>query len=301
MDLRQLRYFVALNEHRSFVRAADAMGITQPAFSRSIQALEQKLGCALVDRGSKELRPTPEGQVVLQHALSLVRGANNLAHEIRQMTKLDAGQLRLGCDPVAAADLLPKALLALAERYPNIQVQVEISEWAQLSRHLGRDELDFFIADPRHAPADPQLQQQPLKSRAGQFFCRREHPLLSKESISTNDIFDYPLAAPKLPSSARAALARLSGKDDLTLHWQSEHLPLLTELVRNSDAIGFAPLAFLRPYLEQSGWQTLQCRNIAERDEALQWPCALITRTGFRLSHAANMALQLVQQLDADG
>lgn len=94
MDLRQLRYFIALAEHRSFVRAADAMGITQPAFSRSIQGLEQELGCQLVDRGSKDLRPTPEGQVVLQHALSLVQGSANLIHEIAQLNKLDAGELR---------------------------------------------------------------------------------------------------------------------------------------------------------------------------------------------------------------
>ena len=75
MDLRQLRYFIALNEHRSFVRAAEAMGITQPAFSRSIQGLEQEFGCVLVDRGNKDLRPTPEGQVVLQHAVRRQRGA----------------------------------------------------------------------------------------------------------------------------------------------------------------------------------------------------------------------------------
>ena len=50
MDLRQLRYFIALNEYRSFVRGAEAMGITQPAFSRSIQGLEQEFGCVLVDR-----------------------------------------------------------------------------------------------------------------------------------------------------------------------------------------------------------------------------------------------------------
>ena len=75
MYLRQLRYFIALTEHRSFVRAADAMGITQPAFSRSIQGLEQEFGCVLIDRGNKDLRPTPEGQVVLQHALTLVQGA----------------------------------------------------------------------------------------------------------------------------------------------------------------------------------------------------------------------------------
>lgn len=62
MDLRQLRYFIALTEHRSFVRAADAMGITQPAFSRSIQGLEQEFGCVLIDRGNKDLRPTPKAR-----------------------------------------------------------------------------------------------------------------------------------------------------------------------------------------------------------------------------------------------
>ena len=58
MDLRQLRYFIALNEHRSFVRAADAMGITQPAFSRSIQGLEQEFGCVLNYLSLTERLPT---------------------------------------------------------------------------------------------------------------------------------------------------------------------------------------------------------------------------------------------------
>ena len=88
MDLRQLRYFIALTEYRSFVRAAEAMGITQPAFSRSIQGLEQEFGCVLVDRGHKDLRPTPEGQVVLQHALTLVQGAALLSAEVTQMTPM---------------------------------------------------------------------------------------------------------------------------------------------------------------------------------------------------------------------
>lgn len=129
MDLRQLRYFLALHEHRSFVRAADAMGITQPAFSRSIQGLEHELGCVLVDRASKDLRPTPEGQVVLQHALALVRGASNLTHEINQMTKLDAGELRFGCGPALAARLVPDALLQFMQRYPRIRARFEVNNW----------------------------------------------------------------------------------------------------------------------------------------------------------------------------
>ncbi len=104
MDLRQLRYFIALNEHRSFVRAADAMGITQPAFSRSIQGLEQEFGCVLVEPRPQGPAPTPEGQVVLQHALSLVQGAALLSHEVTRMTKLDAGEVRFGSDAVAAVE-----------------------------------------------------------------------------------------------------------------------------------------------------------------------------------------------------
>ena len=121
MDLRQLRYFIALTEHRSFVRAADAMGITQPAFSRSIQGLEQEFGCVLVDRANKDLRPTPEGQVVLQHALRLVQGAAQLNSEVQQMTKLDAGELRFGCGPAPAVKLVPDAVAQFINAHPKVR------------------------------------------------------------------------------------------------------------------------------------------------------------------------------------
>ncbi|SFX93943.1 helix-turn-helix domain-containing protein, partial [Azotobacter vinelandii] len=68
IDLRQLRHFVALAEHRSFVAAAAAVNLSQSAFSRSIQSLEHSAGFQLVDRGSKDLPPTQQGLVLLEHA-----------------------------------------------------------------------------------------------------------------------------------------------------------------------------------------------------------------------------------------
>ncbi|EZO98366.1 hypothetical protein V554_02084 [Pseudomonas aeruginosa BWH053] len=67
IDLRQLRHFIALHEHRSFVAAALAVNLSQSAFSRSIQALEHSAGCRLVDRAAKDLRPCGE-VTVLTHA-----------------------------------------------------------------------------------------------------------------------------------------------------------------------------------------------------------------------------------------
>ncbi|WP_137970990.1 LysR family transcriptional regulator [Pseudomonas sp. F(2018)] len=298
MDLRQLRYFLALHEHRSFVRAADAMGITQPAFSRSIQGLEHELGCVLVDRGSKDLRPTPEGQVVLQHALALVRGASNLSHEINQMTKLDAGELRFGCGPALAARLVPDALLEFMQRYPRIRAQFEVNNWENLSRSLGRDEIEFFIADIRHFEADPSVQTQALRPRPGLFFCRPGHPLLAKESLSTNDLFDYPLAATRIPMGARKVLANLSGKTDFAVHLECEHFSLLEELVQRSDAIGIATVEAVSDRVQRGELVQLHLRNLPSNLDSLSARCGIVTRTGFRLSPAAKAMIELLTDLD---
>lgn len=300
MDLRQLRYFLALIEQRSFVRAADAMGITQPAFSRSIQGLEHELGCQLVDRGSKDLRPTPEGQVVLQHALSLVRGASNLTNEINQMTKLDAGELRFGCGPALAARLVPDALLQFMGKYPRVRAQFEVNHWENLSRSLNRDEIEFFLADIRQLESDPGFQTQPLRPRPGLFFCRPGHPLLAKESLSTNDLFDYPLAATRIPVGARKVLANLSGKTDFTLHLECEQFSLLEQIVRRSDAIGIATQEALHEQLSRGEVVQLYLRNLPQNLDSLSARCGIVTRTGFRLSPAARMMIELLINLDRE-
>lgn len=300
MDLRQLRYFLALHEHRSFVRAADAMGITQPAFSRSIQTLEQELGCQLVDRGSKELRPTPEGQVVFQHALSLVRGASNLTHEINQMTKLDAGELHFGCDPALAARLVPDALVRFMELHPRIRTRFEVDNWENLSRSLSRDEIEFFIADIRQLENDPSVQVRALTPRTGLFFCRAGHPLLSKESLSTNDLFDYPLAATRIPIGARKMLANLSGKADLEVHVECEQLPLLAQITRQSNAIGIGTYEALSSQLASGDLVQLHLRNLPQNLESMNTRCGIVTRTGYRLSPAGRAMIDLLLELDRE-
>ncbi|KAF1067716.1 MAG: HTH-type transcriptional regulator BenM [Pseudomonas citronellolis] len=301
MDLRQLRYFIALVEHRSFVRAADAMGITQPAFSRSIQGLEQTLGCQLVDRGSKDLRPTPEGHVVLQHALSLVQGAANLTQEIAQLNKLDAGQLRFGCGPAPAQCLVPDAVADLIQRHPRLQVQVEVDNWERLSRALAREEIEFFVADIRHFEADPNFQTHALRPRRGHFVCRPEHPLLGKESLSTNDLFAYPLASARLPPGVRKLLASFSGRADLQASVQCEDTQALLRVVARTDAIGLCSEEGLTPALQRGEVVRLHFRNLPAHLEGLQARCGIVSRTGYRLSAAARAMIDTLVALDQGG
>lgn len=299
MDLRQLRYFIALNEHRSFVRAADAMGITQPAFSRSIQGLEQEFGCVLVDRAHKDLRPTPEGQVVLQHALSLVQGAALLSHEVTRMTKLDAGEVRLGSDVVAAVNLVPQAMARFITTYPKVRTALQVDNWEKLGRSLSREEIEFFIADVRHFEADPNFQIRALTPRRSVFFCRAGHPLLAKDSLSTNDLFGFPLATPLIAPGIRKLLANLSGRIDFAPAIELEQFAALATIVRQSDAIGLGAEEAFVDELASGALKVLHWRNLPHNLDSLNNRCGVISRAGVRLSPAAKALIETLLAVES--
>lgn len=296
MDLRQLRYFIALTEHRSFVRAAESIGITQPAFSRSIQALEQAFGCQLVDRGSKDLRLTPQGETVLRHARSLVRGAHNLLHDVGRMNSLDAGELYFGAEQGPAESLLPKALGQFIRLHPKVQTHFELDHGQALGRALLRDEIEFFLADGRQFEADPNFQSQPLSPRSARFFCHPRHPLLLKDSISTNDLFGYPLVMPRLDPGERKKLAALSGLADFSPALECEQASLALQVVLQGDVVGLGFDDVLQPWLQRGQVRELSCRN---QDQPVRVFTSVVTRTGYRLSSAAHALLEVIRAEDS--
>lgn len=298
MDLRQLRYFIALTEYRSFVRAAEAMGITQPAFSRAIQSLEHTFGCPLVDRASKALLPTPEGLVVLQHARRLVQGAAQLSNKVLQMTKLDAGELHFGSGPALAVRLVPDALRHFIERHPGIRTSLLVDNAERLGQALRREQIEFFVDDIRPFEADPNFHTEPLSPRPGLFFCRPGHPLLAKDSLSTNDLFSYPLASALLAPGVRKRLANLSGRSDFLPHLQTEHLAILRSVVQASDAIGTASEEAVAEDLSAGTLVRLHWRNLPANLDSLSARCGIVSRSGYRLSPAARTMIETLINLD---
>ena len=126
IDLRQLRHYIALVEHRSFVAAAAAVNLSQSAFSRSIQTLEHNVGCRLVDRASKELAPTRQGLLVLEHSRRLVHGAHNLVNEINQFNGATTGVVRFGSGLRRRAGWCPGRWHASS---PNTRRRAPASRW----------------------------------------------------------------------------------------------------------------------------------------------------------------------------
>lgn len=238
IDLRQLRHLIALAEHRSFVAAASAVSLSQSAFSRSIQALEHSAGCQLVDRSNKELPPTKQGLVVLEHARRLVSGACQLSNEIRQFNGLEAGELRFGCGPAPAAGLVPRAIAGFIERYPKARVQFQVDDWQSLNRRLLAEDFEFFVADTRSFEADPTYQTLRLKPRRWYFCCRAGHPLAARASVSAEELLQYPLAVTLRPPNLRKVIADLSGHPDVEANVECENSHSLLTVVLHSNAIG---------------------------------------------------------------
>ncbi|MBA1202234.1 LysR family transcriptional regulator [Pseudomonas capeferrum] len=296
IDLRQLRHFIALMEHRSFIAAAVAVSLSQSAFSRSIQTLENNVGCRLVDRASKDLQPTRQGQLVLEHARRLVHGAHNLANAINQFNGATTGMVRFGSGPAPAGGLVPRAVARFVSEYPAARTCFQVDNWQALSRRLVAEEIEFFVADTRQFEADPDYQVHRLAPQRWYFCCRAGHPLTERAEVRAADLFDYPFATSFRPPNIRKVLTELSGRQDFIPSVECEHGYALLNVVLHSDSIGIACGSSLRSYPTDLGLVALELADLPEDLDAFHTRYGIVSRVGYGLSP---LAQALVRQLIA--
>jgi DNA-binding transcriptional LysR family regulator len=293
-DLRQLRHFVALAEHGHFARAATAVNLSQPALSRSIQALESSLDCQLLERPSRGVSLTAHGQLVLEHARRLLAGSRALENAVSQLGNLQTGELHLGCGPFPAARLIPQALGKFSGSFPKVRVQLIIDDWRSLRRRLLNDELELYVADIREYSSDPQLCVTPLQQYPGVIFCRPDHPLLSADALELSAALDYPLAGTSLPATINQSLQSLSGRTHpLTI--ECDNFMVLKALVSTSDVLSMAPWDVVA---EEVFSGSLAVLDIPLERLAQSSAYALVSRSGRSLSPAAQAFSMQLQEVD---
>lgn len=207
-DLRRLAHLVALADERHFARAAELVHLSQPAFSRSIQALERDMGQRLFDRGTGEVRPTPAGVFFIERARRLLFDARCLQRDAELYAQSNFGDMAFGAGPFPAATLLDRVLPALRSQLPNLRVRVETGNWAQLLDHLRAERIEFLVADVRSLPLDATLDIQPLGRQQAAFYVRAGHPLASR-NCTLGQMWACGVASTKLPAAVKAALAAL--------------------------------------------------------------------------------------------
>jgi DNA-binding transcriptional LysR family regulator len=160
MDLRHLRYFVAVAEALSFARAAERLHLSQPPLSRQIRALEDELGTPLFARTKRSVRLTAAGAALLPEARRLLRDADGLKAGARQLAAGEVGTVALGFISVAAYNLLPEVAPEFRRRHPGVKLALQESTSDVQLPALRQGELDVGLLLP--PVADPGLEYVPL-------------------------------------------------------------------------------------------------------------------------------------------
>jgi len=134
MELRHLKYFVAVAEEQNVTRAAARLHVSQPPLSRQIRDLEEELGVKLFERGAKSVRLTEAGKVFLDEARAVLGRATDAVATVRAVANGDHGQLRIGYAPSPTVEILPRALRRFQESVPGVKVTLhDLSTEAMLS------------------------------------------------------------------------------------------------------------------------------------------------------------------------
>jgi LysR family hydrogen peroxide-inducible transcriptional activator len=145
MNLRDLKYLVAVADLRHFGRAADACFVSQPTLSTQIRKLEEFLGVTLIERNNRQVLLTATGEKIVARARIVLREADQLVRLARQASDPLGGEFRLGVIPTVAPYLLPRMLPALRTRFPELEVQLVEAQTSVITRELRLGHLDAII------------------------------------------------------------------------------------------------------------------------------------------------------------
>ncbi|WTL43891.1 hydrogen peroxide-inducible genes activator [Streptomyces brevispora] len=190
-SLSQLRAFAAVAEHLHFRDAASAIGMSQPALSGAVSALEESLGVQLIERTTRKVLLSPAGERLAVRARAVLEAVGELMEEVEAVRAPFTGVLRLGVIPTVAPYLLPTVLRLVHERYPDLDLQVHEEQTSSLLEGLAAGRLDLLLlAVPLGVPGVTEL---PLFEEDFVLVMERSHWLGGRADIPREALRELPL------------------------------------------------------------------------------------------------------------
>jgi DNA-binding transcriptional LysR family regulator len=302
IELRTLKYALAVAEYHGFRKAAEALLLTQPTLTRAIQDLEETVGAKLFDRAKRQVEPTPLGRIFLKRAQKILQAAADLTREMDLARGLEIGRLEIGSG-VAPADLhMGTALGHLCRRYPHLNVSLGVHDYAALTQLLQAGRIELFVAETSEVETARDFLVTPLNILKLHHFCRRGHPLLERlPQLTMREVLEYPLIMTKLPKRAMDSIAETCG---FTKHpdWLKE-LPIIKcdyvkvakEAVAQSNAVAYILLPMIEREL-RAGEFVLLPVDFPE----LKTHYGIVQKRDRTPSPAAEVFIELLLEVDAE-
>lgn len=242
MLLRDLAYFAVIARHGHMGRAAESLGLSQPALTKSVKRLEREVGAPLLTRTPKGVHPTPAGETFLERARQIQLVADEAKREVADVRDGNAGVVRIGAGPSMIRNLLPAAFARLHRRMPGLAFKVAGGMNDSLIAMLRRGEIDLVLsALPRRAPEG--IEQEVLDEEEVAVLVRAGHPLLQTRRVPLAALAAAQWVLPRPGTLAVAWLGRLfedRGLPAPRVAVETDSIAFLLEAVAATDLLGFA-------------------------------------------------------------
>ena len=186
MNLRDLRYLVAVAEHRHFGRAAESCFVSQPTLSTQLKKLEETLGVTLIERTNRQVMLTDAGEQIVAQAQRVLFEVNTLTALAEQHIDPLGGEFKLGVIPTLAPYLLPKILSPISKAFPNLQLQLTEAQTGPLTAMLKQGDLDaILLALPLN---EENLHEYHLFNEPFLFAVPEDHVMAGRKYVSVKDL-----------------------------------------------------------------------------------------------------------------
>lgn len=192
MELRELRYFLAVAREESISKAAEALFVTQPNLSRQMQNLEKEIGRQLFVRGSRKITLTEAGRLLYKRAEEIIELYNKTENELNEPIADVGGDIYIGGGESYVVGIIAKAAYAVRREYPSVKFHIFSGDSGTISERLDKGLIDFGIFIEPFDVSKYDYLRLPLTDTWG-VLMRRDSPLAQKEYITPQDLWDKPL------------------------------------------------------------------------------------------------------------
>jgi LysR family transcriptional regulator, hydrogen peroxide-inducible genes activator len=252
MNLRDLKYLLALADHKHFGRAAAACFVSQPTLSTQIRKLEEELGVSLVERAPRKVMLTPAGRDAADRARRIVAEVEQMKEAARRSQDPEAGTVRLGIFPTLGPYLLPHVIPRIRERFPNLELLLVEEKSDVLLSRLHEGKLDAaLLALPVH---DDQLHSEFLFEEPFLLAVPENHPLAKLDSLSLGELSNHKLLLLEDGHCLREQaleVCRLSGANEKS-EFRATSLETLRQMVAANVGITLLPTLAIKPPVARS-------------------------------------------------
>jgi DNA-binding transcriptional LysR family regulator len=180
LNLHLLRLFATVAETGSFSRATTVLNLSQPAISQGVRDFELQLGCRLLDRSPKGVKPTREGRALMRHARSVFAAERAAEEELKSLRGLDSGSLRIGASTTIATYLLPEYLGQFHRTYPGIDLHLVSANTRDIADLMLGHEIEIALVE---GPVDDDgLLSEPWQTDIMTMIAAPSHPFAREDA-----------------------------------------------------------------------------------------------------------------------